>query len=200
VRAVLQAVPATLVTTPAALAPAALGPTLLSGLSGCITQDLQFVAPPSWPPAVEVPSGGARPLDQVVRLRADQLSGGGDAGPLTSLRFDVEVRDPDLSQELAYKVYVDYQRGVNEGAILADFLPPVSTTSAQRGRRPLSFNVPTAALREPGCHRVELLVSERFQSGASGREPVVAGDLGTATWWVATQATEGEPVDMTGCP
>jgi hypothetical protein len=172
-------------------------------LAGCITQDLQFVAPESWPPAVEVPTGGARPLDQVVRLRADLLSGGGDAGPLTSLRFDVEVRDPDLDQELAYKVYVDYQRGVNEGAILADFLPPLGVTASNRGRRPFSFSVPTAALREPGCHRVELLVSERFRPASAddtGREPVVAGDLGTATWWVATQATEGESVDMTGCP
>jgi len=75
--------------------------------------------------------------------------------------------------------------------------------ASTRGRRPLSFNVPTAVLREPGCHRVELLVSERFQSPGpsnTGREPVVAGDLGTATWWIATQATEGDAVDMTGCP
>jgi hypothetical protein len=28
----------------------------------------------------------------------------------------------------------------------------------------------------------------------------VEGDLGTATWWVSTQATEGDSVDMTGCP
>ena len=177
-------------------------------LTGCLAQDLEYNAPANWPPAIETPdttgSGSSvRRLDQIVRIRADQLSGGGDAGPITSLRFDVVVRDPDVVQELAYKVYVDFQRNVNEGAVIAEFLPPISRSLSNRGQRSLSFNVPTSFLREPGCHRVELLVSGRFQSPGSlttGREPIEAGDIGSATWWVATQRSEGEAVDMTGCP
>ena len=177
-------------------------------LTGCLAQDLEYRVPPNWPPSIETPEAmgsgsSARRLDQIVRIRADQLGGGGDAGPITSLRFDVVVRDPDVAQELAYKVYVDFQRNVNEGAVIAEFLPPISRSLASRGQRSLSFNVPTSFLREPGCHRVELLVSGRFQTpGAltTGREPIEAGDLGTATWWVATQGGEGEAVDMTGCP
>jgi hypothetical protein len=177
-------------------------------LNGCLAQDLDYRAPANWPPAIATPesmgSGSLRPLDQIVRLRADQLSGGGDAGPITSLRFDVVVRDPDVAQELAYKVYVDFQRNVNEGAVIAEFLPPVSRSLSGRGQRALSFSVPTSFLREAGCHRVELLVSGRFQTPnpplATGREPLEAGDLGTATWWVATQRGEGEAVDMTACP
>gem|GEM_PF-2482071 len=178
-------------------------------LAGCLTQELQYNAPANWPPAIETPdalgSGSSvRRLNQVVRIRADQLSGSGDAGPVTSLRFDVVVRDPDVAQQLAYKVYVDFQRTVNEGAVIAEFLPPISRSLSNRGQRPLSFSVPTSFLREPGCHRVELLVSARFQSPnpplLTGREPLEAGDLGHATWWVATQRSEGEAVDMTGCP
>lgn len=178
-------------------------------LTGCLAQDLQYNAPANWPPAIETPDSlgsgtSVRRLNQIVRIRADQLSGAGDAGPVTSLRFDVVVRDPDVAQQLSYKVYVDFQRTVNEGAVIAEFLPPISRTLSNRGQRPLSFSVPTSFLREPGCHRVELLVSERFQSPSAplltGREPVEPGDLGHATWWVATQRSEGEAVDMTGCP
>lgn len=171
--------------------------------AGCVTQDLQFVPPPNFPPSVEVPVGGARPFAEIVRLRADRIAGGPDAGPIASVRIDVEVRDPDVDQELQYKVYVDYQRGVTDDPVIAEFLPPRPSGAADRRRRPLSFDVPIRSLREPGCHRIELLVSQRFQprtSDTTGREPLVTGDLGTATWWVATQASEGDPVDMTGCP
>lgn len=173
-------------------------------LMGCITQDLHFVPPENFPPSVGVPEGGARPLDAVVRLTADQLSGGGDAGPLNFLRFDVEVRDPDVDQELQYLLFIDYQRGVTTLPNGAGFVPAVAQGASDRRSRvfPLQVPVVSSVLREPGCHRVELLVSERFRvvDGVQTREPLTEGDLGTGVWWVATQATEGDAVDMTGCP
>ena len=188
---------------PLAVLPVMAGGPLAVTAGGCITQDLHFVPPTNYPPSVEVPADGARPFSEVIRLQADQLGGGGDAGPVTSVRLDVLVRDPDVDQELQYKVYVDYQLGVVEDPSIADFLPARPATGSNRRERRLSIDVPIRALREPGCHRIELLVSERFQSrtaDATGREPLVEGDLGTGTWWVATQATAGDEVDMTGCP
>ncbi len=180
-------------------------PFLASGpLSGCVTQDLTFVPPTSFPSSIEVPIGGAYPLDEVVRLRADLIGGGGDAGPINTLAFDVEVRDPDVDQELQYLVWVDYQRGITLFPVGNGFITPVPRGASDRRRRLQRIQVPVRneALSRPGCHRVELLVSERFRNedGVPTREPLVPGDLATATWWVATQATEGDPVDMTGCP
>lgn len=171
--------------------------------AGCITQDLRFIPPENFPPSIEVPAGGGYPLDEIIRLRADELGGGGDAGSITTLFIEVEVRDPDVDQDLQYKVFVDYQRGVaGQGPIIGELLPPRSSMDPDRRSRPVTLPVPVGAVREPGCHRIELLVSERFQSPsaeATGREPLAEGDLGTAVWWVATQATEGDAVDMTGC-
>ncbi|MBX7191245.1 MAG: hypothetical protein K1X94_04280 [Sandaracinaceae bacterium] len=173
-------------------------------LAGCITQDLQFVPPTGFPPSIEVPSGGAYPLDEVIRLRADQIGGGGDAGAINTLVFDLEVRDPDVDEELQYLVYVDYQRGVTLFPVGSGFVPAVPQGTSDRRRRAQRIQVPVrdGALSRPGCHRVEILVSQRFRNedGVPTRDPLVEGDLGTATWWVSTQATEGDSVDMTGCP
>ena len=173
-------------------------------LAGCVTQDLQFVPPANFPASIEVPSDGVYPLDEVIRLRADEIGGGGDAGPINSLRFDLLVRDPDVEQELQYLLFVDYQRGVTLFPSGQGFVPPAPTSASDRRLRTLPVQVPVvgAALSRAGCHRVELLVSQRFriEDGVPTREPIVDGDLGTATWWVATQATEGDAVDMTGCP
>lgn len=173
-------------------------------LSGCITQDLQFVPPTNFPPSIEVPLGGAYPLDEVIRLRADEIGGGGDAGPINTLRFDVLVRDPDVDQELQYLVFVDYQRGVTLFPSSTGFVQPETSSASDRRLRSLPVQVPVRgeALSRAGCHRIEMLVSQRFriEDGVPTRDPIVEGDLGTATWWVATQATEGDSVDMTGCP
>lgn len=190
--------PATALRVPSSLVLAAAA---VSG-AGCITQEIQFQAPDNWPPSVANAAGTSYPLEEIVRLRADQLTGG-DGGSITGLRFDVEVRDPDVDQQLFYKVFVDYQEGVGAGPILTDLVPPEPLTTEDRGRRALSFTVPIASVRAAACHRIELLVSSRFEragSDTAGRDPVEDGDLGTATWWVATQATEAERVDMATCP
>ena len=189
-----------------ALRVSALVPSALAAFaaSGCITQDLQFVPPTNFPPSIEVPLGGAYPLDEVIQLRADEIGGGGDAGPISTLRFDVLVRDPDVDQELQYLVFVDYQRGVTLFPSGQGFVQPASGSASDRRVRSLPVQVPVLgqALSRAGCHRIEMLVSQRFsiEDGVPTRDPIAAGDLGTATWWVATQATEGDAVDMTGCP
>lgn len=173
-------------------------------LSGCITQDLRFVPPTNFPPSIEVPVGGAYPLDEVIQIRADQLGGGGDAGPINTLVFDLEVRDPDVDQELQYLVYIDYQRGITLFPNVTGFVQPAPASQTNRRARMQRLLIPVrdSLLREPGCHRIEVLMAERFriEDGVPTRDPIVSGDLGTATWWVATQATEGDAVDMTGCP
>ncbi len=173
-------------------------------LSGCITQDLQFVPPTNFPPSIEVPERGAYPLDEVIRLRADEIGGGGDAGAINTLRFEVLVRDPDVDQELQLLVFVDYQRGITLFPTGNFFVSPAPSGASDRRVRSVLVQVPVRgeALSRAGCHRVEMLVSQRFgiEDGVPTRDPIADGDVGTATWWVATQATEGDSVDMTGCP
>lgn len=173
-------------------------------IQGCVTQDLTFVPPTGFPASIATPVGATFPLDEVIRLQADLIAGGGDAGPINTLALDVEVRDPDVDQELQYLVWVDYQRGITLFPVGNGFIPATPRGASDRRRRVQRIQVPVRneALGRPGCHRIELLVSERFRNedGIPTREPLVSGDLAAATWWVATRATEGDAVDMTGCP
>ncbi len=151
----------------------------------------RFEAPREYPPSIESAATASNPINRVVVWVP--TAAGDDAGG-RDLTFEVEIRDPNVDQVLQYKVYVDYDAATPPEPILFDDVPRV--TSGDRTRRPLSFTVPPGLVQDEGCHRVEMLVSGNFRR--VGREPLNAGDIGTATWWIAT--TSGDVVDMRGCP
>ena len=169
-------------------------------LPGClITQPVQFEAPSGSPPSI---TGGttheSHPLDEIILLRVgDPVVG--DAGAVsTATPIVVEVRDPDVDQELAYKVYVDYNASDPRPPNRSDFLPALARSpGVDRTRRRLEFPLPTG-LTTVGCHRIELVVSSGFRPDT--REPLREGDLATAVWWVATEPMGGGLVDMVSCP
>jgi hypothetical protein len=155
-----------------------------------ITQPVQFEAPTGFPPSIETSSLVAWPLDDIVRFQLDDTSVQPD--------FEVEVRDPDVDETLVYLVYVDFVAAAGLTADDSGTLPPIDRAAGtDRTRRRLTFQFPPR-LVTPGCHRLELFVSGDFR--LQTRDPLRAGDLGTAVWWVASQSTSSTEVNMVACP
>lgn len=179
-----------MVTTAAlAFASGSLGP-------GCVTQNVQFDIPRNFPPSIESAPTARYPINEIIDLRGE--TPGGDTGPGgNSVALDVVVRDPNLDQRLQYKVFLDYDpadplgvRVIREGTI-----PPGSGETPIS--RPLTITLDRAIFGGTTCHRVELFVSTGFRPAPRNREPAEDGDLGTATWWVASGSGT---VDIGSCP
>lgn len=175
--------------------------TLVSGalLPGCLTQNIQFEPPRDYPPSIETPDTAQFPLNSVIRnpeeLREDSDGG---TGPMMNLPLVFLVRDPNVDQRLDSRVYVDFDPSaprITEQAPIAPVLPTVEDRLTRR----VTVNLPTALFAAEGCHRIEVFVSSAFATGV-GRAPVTPGDIGTAVWWVATDANNDGQVEMTGCP
>lgn len=170
-------------------------------LPGClITQPVQFEPPSGSPPAITgATTHESHPLDEIILVQVDQLMAG-DGGGSGLTPIVVEVRDPDVDQELAYKVYVDYNPSDPRPANPSGFIPTIGRIAGvDRTRRRLEFAVPTGTgLGTVGCHRIELRVSGGFRPDTP--DPVRDGDIATAVWWVATQPVGGGTVDMGSCP
>jgi hypothetical protein len=161
-------------------------------LQAClITQHVEIDPPDNFPPSVLDPLSpplGYRPIGSHIDLSAIE---GGDAGPPTSITFEVAVRDPDIEQRLDYAVWINYPTPT--GSVTRGQLPPDSVIDSDRRVRTLSFTLP---IRELGaCNRVELRVSGGFQF-IDQREPVTEGDVATATWWIVDDRT----VSISDCP
>jgi hypothetical protein len=170
-------------------------------LAGCLTQNVQYDVPHNFPSSIETPENGtfAYPLNSVIQLPRELPSSGGDGGTASSITLGFDVRDANVDQRLRYQVFVDYNPAGVPAVAVAGVIPPTSGGSRERRRVELP-PLPVSLLSTPGCHRIEVLVSEQFLDAPSNREPALDGDLGAATWWVATEPSEGGGVDMTRCP
>ncbi len=165
-------------------------------LQACIFQNPHFESASNYPPMIATNSTSPFPLNRVIRIRADQVTG----GTARALQFVVDVRDPDVDQVLHGELFVD-----SDPRFVSFTIQPVpsvrgtadSGSMADRTLRSLAFTVQGTFLSEPTCHRIELLVSGGFQENS--REPVENGDVAQATWWVATQDAQGSSVNMRNC-
>lgn len=164
-------------------------------LPSCITSDLNLAALPNVPPSIEsAPGAPEHPLNRVIQYEPSITDGG--VGPFLPLNLEVVVRDPDVEQSLEFQIHVDGRTGGgDDGGRVTD-----EDSSDDPSLRTMTYrtNDFTDVLSRPGCHKIEMLVSERFLPGRP--EPEVEGDLGTAVWWIATRATDGETVEMWDCP
>lgn len=167
-------------------------------MSGClITESTQLVGPTNTPPSISTSATDMQPLDRIVDVVLDRSMSGADAGiTVTEVEFTATVLDPDVADDLAYEVWLDYNPArPNPVPAAVGNVPTVIT--GDRARRPVSFTLPIGSLTE-GCHKVELLVSGGFQGLT--RVPRREGDLGTTVWWVAAHNGSTATVDMLGCP
>lgn len=157
-----------------------------------LSQNTQFVSQDNQPPSIHVPTTALRPTNRVLVLLRDDLNGSADGGTGSSIRLEAQIRDPDVLQELRFRLYVDYRDRQ------ASDVPLTTIAATGQFSRPFSVDVPSGLLSEPGCHRIELVVTSAFANDRD-RTPLVPGDVDVMTWWVATRASEVSTVDMTGC-
>ncbi len=167
----------------------------LSQMACVVTDPIAFPDEANVPPSIVSRALAANPLDKIVRFDVDQSGSSPDGGaPVPNEKtFEVYVRDPNLTQRLQAKIFVD-----GLGTSLDREVPP----SAQLAR-PFEFTVagsflPLTAEGSGACHKVELLVSGEFRFGS--REPLVDDDLAQAVWWVRSIDSGHTTVDMALCP
>lgn len=160
-------------------------------LMGCIIRDFDYEPPAnSWPSVESTPSTGTTPLNRIHQIDLSAAIGG-DGGVPNDERFEVIVRDDDISQPLQARIYLD-------NVLIRERPIPAEPDSPDPRRRTFSFFLPRSAITE-GCHLVELLVSSQngFELYPS-RNPIEPGDIASAQWWVAASLTE--PIEMDRCP
>jgi hypothetical protein len=151
--------------------------TLVSS-GGCITTTpIEFEAAENYPPSVVSEPTAEFPLNQIGRLDLDV--------PVDSpeMPLEVVVRDPNLDQTLAYRMYLDSPP--------APDIPFTSGEITPSGfvERPTVFFVPYDRLAAGECHRIELIVTGGFANFVT-RRPAEEGDFDDATWWVEVVDTD----------
>lgn len=161
---------------------------------GClVTESVAFPDEANVPPSIVSRVGAANPLDSIVRFNVDQATVLPDGGPLVpnELKFEVDVRDPNLTQRLLAKIFVDNV-----------FALDGSMEKSGTMKRAFEFSVAGSLLMPEGsCHKIELLVSSAFDFGAATRTTVDRDDIATAVWWVrSTRSDVSVVVDMALCP
>ncbi len=169
---------------------------LLTSMSCLVTEKAQVERQGNLPPSVLAVSP---PFDAIVQVDlADSELG-------SEVSFEVEVRDPNLSQELKLQAYLNYEGTPSTSLIELDsnvLMPATDEEGAFTLMRTYRLNVPVARLTAPNCHKVELLVSAQFQRGPTEfRFPEEEGDLAHAVWWlrVVDNDAPGEPIELSEC-
>ncbi len=175
---------------------------LMTILSGCpVTDQIDLPSEPNYPPSIVSPPNASdieRGMDQIIRLDVSDP----DLG--TELVLPVIIRDGNVDQPLEFRIFLD---SVTIGRDVRGWIESGVGNVSPTGtiERSLDLRVPLmeqggleVTLRQPGCHRVEILVSSAFENVRDVETP---GDLGTAVWWVETTDPEGlDTVDMSSCP
>lgn len=159
-----------------------------------ITQQTHFDEPANSPPAISDGPSPAPSLNAI--LRPELVAADGGAASVPNQAFEVVVYDADVGQPLQYQVLVDHMP-CRSCAGSNGVLPP-SSSLTDRVHRSLPFNVGGTLLGTGRCHSVQLLVSGQFVAG--GQDPIEAGDIASATWWVLSQDPLAPAVEMRSCP
>lgn len=159
-------------------------------LAGCLAFDkVELPEIPDYPPSVLDDVRTPYPSTGIVEL---DFSGDPGSDPLALM---VVMRDPNISQTLSYRVFVDGTP--NEPRLR------VSETVEPTGEvdREVTVEVPIVHLSMPGCHRVELIVSGGFGTGVDQRAPELTNDFASMVWWVRSDnGTITTGIDLQACP
>lgn len=159
-------------------------------LTGCLAFDkVELPEIPDYPPSVLDHLDTPHPSTGIVEL---DFTGGGNTEPLVLM---VVLRDPNISQELTYRVFVDGTPN-DSNMVVSETVAPTMELD-----RPVIVNVPIVHLTPVGCHRVELIVSGAFvNTGVDQRLPLRANDFASLVWWVRSTDGVTTNIDMQACP
>lgn len=157
-------------------------------MSCLVTDSIDNVQPVNFPSSVVSTPDAFYPLNKIVEVDSDEM--------LEELEFDVIIRDANVKEQLEIQVFVIREDGSSSDVLqqLNNTIPPTMTESVERST---TIRVPVANLGDPGCVKIELLVSQQF---LSRRMPVDEGDVHSSVWWVALTAPDGAAIDMRDCP
>lgn len=160
----------------------------LTQMACLVTESVPFPDEANVPPSIVSSAGAVNPLDEIVRFDLDSTGPTDGGGGTQESRFQVQVRDPNVSQSLQAKVFV------NSASLLDREIPPMGSQLA----RPFEFTVPASSFSPAGnCYKVELLVSGGFRFGS--RVPIDPADIAQAVWWVRSIDSGHLTVDMALC-
>jgi hypothetical protein len=160
-----------------------------------ITDPIDIPEDVDYPPSIISDNAGQNPIEEVVVLELFDPE-------VTSLTFDVIVRDPNVEELLEYQIWVDYQGVEGDLSPLLDF-GEIPTADGAVDRQ-FSFPVDNLDLfRSPpnSCHKVELRVSGEFKDSAlEFRDPVAEGDYDSAVWFIDARTDDGARPTLEQCP
>lgn len=167
----------------------------LATVPGClIPQHVQIDPPGNTPPSIVDLSArptGYHPIGSHIDLGDLE---GPDGGLPNSITLEALVRDPDVDESLEYQIWVNYPATTLSITRVQDFVD--ADSDDDRTVRHFRFELPLTAVSGPPCSRIELFITGGFSSRGDLRDPIVEGDLGTATWWVVQDDT----VLVSTCP
>lgn len=162
-------------------------------LTGCLALDkVELPEIPDYPPSVVDHVDTPHPSSGIIELDFSD----DNTDPLVLM---VVLRDANLSQELAYRVFVD---GTPNDSNMVVF---ETVTATGEYDRPVMVSIPSVHLR-PGdtggsCHRVELIVTGAFaNTGVDQRIPARTNDFASLVWWVRSSDDVITPIDLQSCP
>ena len=169
-------------------------------LTGCpVTDQIELNREPNFPPSIVSPPTArdmGRSIEQIVRLNMSDPEVG------TEVVLPVIIRDGNVDQDLEYRVFVD---SVTVGRDVRGWIGEGNISPTATIERSLDVRISLmelggldVGLNQPGCHRVEILVSSAFDNV---RDVEIPGDLGTGVWWVETIDPDNgfDTVDMSSC-
>jgi len=164
-------------------------------MPGClIPQQVQIDPPGNTPPSIldlSARPAGYRPIGSHIDLGDLE---GPDGGLPTAITLEALVRDPDIDETLEYQVWVNYPATPLSVTRVQDFVDADADDDPTVRR--FRYELPITAVSATACSRVELFITGGFSARGDLRDPVVPGDLGTATWWVVADET----VPVSSCP
>jgi hypothetical protein len=162
---------------------------------GClIPQQVQIDPPGNTPPSIldlSARPAGYRPIGSHIDLGDLE---GPDGGLPTAITLEALVRDPDIDETLEYQVWVNYPATPLSVTRVQDFVDADADDDPTVRR--FRYELPITAVSATACSRVELFITGGFSARGDLRDPIVPGDLGTATWWVVADET----VPVSSCP
>jgi hypothetical protein len=152
---------------------------LVLGMGCIVTDSVDFPVEENHPPSVvTVPGRSTPPLDRIVKVNLDAVA---ESETGAEIPFRVVVTDPNVSQDLAYNTFINFQPEIGRPGPRGGNVVPAAGSE----ERELTFDIPVSELQPAGqCYRLELLVSSDFTEQFPFRTPVLEKDLAVAVWFI----------------
>ncbi len=169
---------------------------MLSLFTSCVVTDtIAFDAEENFPASI-APTPAAQDANRspgsIIFTDLDDALG-------NPISLSVFVRDPNIRQTLSWRLFVNFRPDSPAALRNSGVLEPTADNATQRLLE-LDVDYNDLDNANPGCHKIELLVSAGFSDRFPQREPVLEGDLAQTLWWVYATNSTTPTIDFRNCP